>query len=121
MILSLFPSLFTYQLVGIFLIRLALGLTFLRLGYRLIMIIQLREPLASKATGVVAIIIGLFLIIGLFTQAAALLAALIMILVVVIKVRSGKTTNLNYYLLVLVVALAILTLGPGAFAIDLPL
>ena len=120
MILSLFPSLLTYQMIGIFIIRIALSLTFLRLGYRIAFHLQLKKSWL-KSVGWVAMIVGLLLLIGLYTQAAALLAALMMLSLVVREIRHRQFDNLNYHLLVLVIALALLTLGPGAFAIDLPL
>jgi len=120
MILSLFPSLFTYQLIGIFLVRVALSLTFFRLGYRIAFDLQLKKPWL-KSVGWVVMLVGLLLLIGLYTQAATLVAALMTISLVVKKIRQRQFDNLNYHLLVLAISLALLTLGAGAFAIDLPL
>ena len=110
MILSLFPNLFTYQLIGIFILRIALGLTFIRQGYRI-----------AKAIDWAMIVIGIMLLIGLYTQIVAVVAALMMLSLVVKEIRQRQFDNLNYHLLVLAISLAFLTLGAGAFAIDLPL
>jgi len=122
MILSLFPSLFTYQLVGIFVLRVVLGFIFLHLGHNIIFKLN-RPETWIKTSGLIIGLVGILLILGLFTQAAALVTALLSLLAVIIKIRSSHALEhgLDYYLLLLGISIALLTLGAGAFAIDLPL
>ncbi len=74
MILSVFPSLFSYTLLGIFVLRLALGLVILRLAFTTLFKIN-RPESWIKGTGIVLLLVSILLVIGLYTQIAALLVA----------------------------------------------
>jgi uncharacterized membrane protein YphA (DoxX/SURF4 family) len=120
---SLFPYLFTFEQLAPLLLRLILGITLAYFGYR-----KMRERGTSSGSnsviyGATEIVIGIFLIIGLFTQLAALLNVAILIIKIGFKIRDRAflTDGINYYLLLLVIAISVVLLGPGWFAFDLPL
>ena len=77
----------------------------------------------AKGYGAVEILISIFLIIGLFTQLAALLNAIILVIKLGFKARDKAflTDGINYYILLLVMAVSLIFTGPGFFAFDLPL
>jgi uncharacterized membrane protein YphA (DoxX/SURF4 family) len=119
--LSIFPSLLSYEQVGPLLIRLMVGITLVYFGYQKTLKKGTSSGSNAKAYGVVEIIVGLFLVIGLFTQLAALLNALILVIKLGFKVRDGAflTDGINYYILLLVMAISLLFTGPGFFAYDM--
>jgi uncharacterized membrane protein YphA (DoxX/SURF4 family) len=119
--LSLFPGLLAYEQLGPLLIRLVLGITLAYFGYRKIIGKGTSSGGNQKAYGAIEIIIAVFLIIGLFTQLAALLNAVILIIKLGFKARDKKllTDGINYYILLLVMAIALIFMGPGSFAYDL--
>jgi uncharacterized membrane protein YphA (DoxX/SURF4 family) len=77
----------------------------------------------SKTYGIVEITIALFLIIGLWTQLAALLNAIILLIKIGFKIKEKKflTDGVNYYILLLVMAISLIFTGAGFLAIDYPL
>lgn len=134
--LSLFPSLLDFQMLGIFMIRATLGFIFVYFWYEKIFLfrkdqIHFYEKLGLRPAKIFSLavaslegITGVLLIIGLYTQAAAIVAGAIMTLAVLIKWRTPsalpKNTN-DFYVILAVASLSLLFLGAGAFAIDLPL
>ena len=78
--LSLFPYLLSYQQLSPFIIRIVLGLTLAHFGY--LKIIQKGQSSGSnsKVYGWVEVMIAALLIIGLWTQLAALLNAIILVI-----------------------------------------
>jgi uncharacterized membrane protein YphA (DoxX/SURF4 family) len=120
--LSIFPSLITYQELGPFIIRVTLGITLAYFGYRKIRGHGQSSGSNSVLYGAVEIIIALFLVIGLFTQLAALLNALILVIKLAFKAKEKKllSDGVNYYILLLVMALSLLVTGGGLPAIDYP-
>jgi uncharacterized membrane protein YphA (DoxX/SURF4 family) len=121
--LSLFPSLLSYQELAPFIIRIVLGATLAHFGYRKINGRGQSSGSNSMVYGWVEIITGALLIIGLWTQLAALVNAVILIIKIGFKIRDGKflTDGVNYYILLLAMALSLIFTGAGAFAFDLPL
>ena len=121
--LSLFPYLLSYQQISPFLIRIALGVTLAYFGYRKMMGQGESSGSNSKIYGAIEIIIAFFLIIGLWTQLAALLNAVILLIKLGWKIKEGKflTDGVNYYILLLVMAISLIFTGPGFLAIDYPL
>ncbi|HTK33524.1 MAG TPA: DoxX family protein [Candidatus Paceibacterota bacterium] len=119
--LSLFPSLLAYEQVGPLIIRLVLGITLLYFGYEKLIKKGTSSGSNAKGYGAVEVIIAIFLIIGLFTQLAALLNAIILIIKLSFKARDRKLLNdgINYYVLLLAMAVAIIFMGPGLLAYDL--
>jgi uncharacterized membrane protein YphA (DoxX/SURF4 family) len=121
--LSLFPSLFAYEQIGPLIIRLTLGITLLYFGYRKTLKKGTSSGSNARLYGIVEIVIGIFLVIGLFTQLAALLNAIILVIKLGFKIRDGAflTDGINYYILLLAMAVALLFMGPGFLAYDLHL
>jgi len=119
--LSLFPSLLTYDQAGPLIIRLALGITLAYFGYEKLIKKGTSSGSNAKSYGAVEIIIAIFLVIGLFTQLAALLNAIILVIKLGFKARDGKlfSDGINYYVLLLAMAIALIFMGPGFFAYDL--
>jgi uncharacterized membrane protein YphA (DoxX/SURF4 family) len=120
---SLFPWFLTYAQVGPLLIRLVLGITLAYFGY---------EKIKGRGTssgsnvwlyGAVEIFISIFLIIGLYTQLAALINAIILVIKLGFKVGDKKflSDGINYYVLLLTMAIAVIFMGAGFWAFDLPL
>ncbi len=132
--LSLFPNLFTYSLVAPFIIRIVLGAFFLYYGIR-----HHKEEAAAwnsvwndKKIGSwtvgsilakVEIVIGVLLVLGLWTQAAAILV------IVFNKVEWYKKHGMGWSpvpevwtkIFISAMGLALLFLGAGFLATDLPL
>jgi uncharacterized membrane protein YphA (DoxX/SURF4 family) len=121
--LSLFPSLLAYQQVGPFVIRVVSGATLAWFGYQKIKGRGTSSGSNSVTYGCVEIFLSVFLIIGLFTQLAALLNAIILLIKLGLKARDGKllSDGVNYYILLLVMCLSLMVTGPGFLAFDLPL
>lgn len=116
--LSVFPSLLTWSQLSPFLIRLTLGAVFVFWTYGVFK----RKP-ADKIIGIIGGIAGILLVIGLYTQIAALVATLIMLVCLVEKIKKSLFFNdgVNYYFLLLIMALSLLFTGAGFWAFDLPL
>jgi len=131
--LSLFQSLFDYQFVALGALRVILSLFFIIEGYQ-------RFPKKKTADSVENIpswkknayksffsstefVLGMFLCIGLFTQAIAILLPFIAIKRGCDQYRHKPATerNLSFYILLGVVSLFFVFSGPGAYGIDYPL
>ncbi|MBI2609737.1 DoxX family protein [Candidatus Giovannonibacteria bacterium] len=125
---SLFPSLFAYQLVAPFILRIVLGVIFVLRGYRAFsnfsgdgaavdsVGIKIDRQLL-KIIGVIELLTGIFLIAGLYTQGAAILAALIS-LGKLWKGVSARSYESN--LALLAISLSLILLGAGIWAMDKP-
>ncbi len=116
--LSLFPSLLVYGVLAPFLLRVILGITVVYFGMNYIQ----QKQHTPVILGMIEIILGLLLLVGVYTQAAALLVALILGLKLGKKIatRAFLTHGVNYYLILLVIALSLALSGAGAFAFDRP-
>lgn len=124
--LSLFPFLFDFSFFAPTIIRVTLGATVGLSGVALLK--ELRETGTlnrgiAGVSGFIHVLLGGLFIIGAYTQAAALITALIGILgVLFLSLRlvfAHRETN--YYVFLLGTSFALLLLGPGAFALDVPL
>lgn len=116
---STFPTLLAFSEVSPFLIRLALGavLIYWCVG-------RFRKPNKSKKDYIYSIadlILGILIIIGLWTQVAVILVGLDLIWRIIEKVRTKSflTQGVNYYLILLVLCLSLLVTGAGWLAFDL--
>ncbi|OHA79775.1 MAG: hypothetical protein A2675_04175 [Candidatus Yonathbacteria bacterium RIFCSPHIGHO2_01_FULL_51_10] len=128
-IVSLFPALFDYQFLAIGILRIAVGLLALAAGYRHLKGYveqtpdQNASPRAVRITvGNILVIAGLLLTVGLYTQGAAIVAAVMWVGAAIISLKRRELFFLHTatYLFIALVCLSFLFLGPGAFAIDLP-
>lgn len=119
--LSAFPPLLSYSQLSPFFLRIGLGAVLLFWLYR-----ALREPNSStknKALGIFEGIIGLLILIGLWTQVAALVVIIDLVVRIVNKImkKAFLTDGVNYYFILLIMALSLIVTGAGWLAFDLPL
>ena len=134
--LALFPAFFTYQLLGVFMIRVILGFTFLRLWYIGIKYHKEEQvdsfhklglhpaKLFAGLVSFIKLVGGALLVVGLWTQAAALATGLMMLTAAVIKYFKPESLprhKFGFCLLLAIVSFSLLFLGAGVFAFDLPL
>jgi len=133
--LSLFPDLFTYQEIAPFILRISLGFVALNLGYLKLtherarfetsLAILRLKPVHAWVTGlgISQIAGGILLIVGLFTQGAALVCAIIFCAESYFEAKEDLifTRNFAFYLLLAAMSAALLFTGPGWYSIDLPL
>ena len=120
---SLFPYLLTYEQIAPLILRVVLGITLAYFGYKKIKKQGKSSGSNTVVYGAVEIIIAVFLVIGLFTQLAALLNAVILVIKIGYKIRDKAflTDGINYYILLLAMAIAVAFSGAGFWAFDLPL
>lgn len=133
--LNPFPELLMYSSVGPLILRVLLGLIFIDLGF-----LKFRSEkeawLASLETlglrpadlflpiyALLQIAGGVLLLIGLWTQIAALVFVLSSGVELYIEWRAREILKRDvvFYLLVFVTSLSLLLTGAGAYAIDIPL
>ena len=121
--LSLFPSLLSYEQLSPLILRLVLGVTLAYFGYQKILGKGTSSGSNTKIYGGAEILVSVFLIIGLFTQLAALINAIILVIKLGFKIRDRAflTNGINYYLLLLAIAISVMFTGAGWLAFDLPL
>ena len=133
--LNPFPELLMYSLLGPFILRVLVGLIFIDLGY-----LKFREEkerwLAYFETlglrpadlflplyALLQVVGGLLLLVGLWTQVAALAFAIFtgIELYVEWQAREILKRDMVFYVLILAISLSLLLTGAGAYAIDIPL
>jgi uncharacterized membrane protein YphA (DoxX/SURF4 family) len=107
-------------------IRLALAGSFGWIGYKKIKNINASDDgnaSTARILGIVGIVLALFILIGLFTQLMALFIAIILVVKLADKVKRGAflSDGVNYYLILLAIAIALMFSGGGFLAFDLPL
>ncbi|MDP3646168.1 MAG: hypothetical protein Q8R25_03705 [bacterium] len=127
--LNPFPELLTWGLAAAFILRLLVGLSFGVYAIKLGVAIGTGKLAAQKTLEIlwalcfVTFAVGVFLTIGLYTQIAAIAAAILLAAAVVAQDRAKTLLPRDrvYYLSLLIVALVLLVTGAGFFAFDLPL
>lgn len=133
--LNPFPELLTYSLLAPFILRLVAGVTFIDLGFFVLKSEKIRwlnsfkalriprAEMAVKIFGYLEIITGAMLVMGLYTQIAALILTIITFFEAYIEYKEPVILkrNLIFYILLLTICLSLLFSGAGAFAMDLPL
>lgn len=130
---SLFPDLYTYQIVAPFILRLILGFIFLGHGYSKLKTlgqtagffdsVKIRPgKFWAGLVGGIEILCGVLFFVGFLVQLAAILISLIMVAaILLVKRKENFLGGYEFDLLILAAALALLVLGPGIFSMDLPL
>jgi uncharacterized membrane protein YphA (DoxX/SURF4 family) len=113
-----FPTLMALGLLAPFIIRIVAGAAFLHLGAK-----RVRVSGYMKGLGILEIIGGALLILGLWTQVAALVLSIILVVKLIQKIDAGKflSAGVNYYILLLALTLSLVLTGAGFLAFDLPL
>lgn len=134
--LSLFPSLLDFQMLGIFALRVTLGFIFVYFWYEKVTHqraerIHFYEKLGLRPPKVyfwtvssVEGIAGALLVVGLYTQGVVVVTGTLMLIATLIKWRKPSAlprNTVDFYIILAVASFALLFLGAGAFAIDLPL
>lgn len=133
--LNLFPSLLSYAMLGPFLLRLVLGLIFIDLGLLKFKGEKKRWLATFEAMrlrpadffvplyGFVQVTGGILLLIGLWTQGAALVFAILSFCELYVEWSSATLLkrDFTFYLLVFTISLSLVFTGAGAYAFDIPL
>jgi len=132
--LSLFPQLFDYWLLGPLVLRIALAAVCIAHGYpklfgglsgtaRFFESINIKPgKFWALVVGIVEFFGGILLIVGFLVQPVALLLVVYMVVAIwKVKRKEGFVHGYEFELVLLVIAFSLLVLGPGAFSIDLPL
>lgn len=133
--LSTFPALLAYGVIGTTLLRISLGAVFFMLGIRTLTKeratiahtytrIKLKPGIAfAILLGACEIILGVLLIIGLYTQIASGLAALASLKIAIF--RACKFTfseqSVGFFIMTAIIASSLVFLGAGIYSFDLPL
>lgn len=133
--LNIFPELLTYGLMAPFILRVFLGGILIYFAY--LKFFSERDDKAAffesvgmkpgsvftSVIGAAELTGGVMLVIGFYTQVAAIVAAGLMLAAVYIKWRHPQAlrNDIEFYVLLFVVALSLLFTGAGFFAFDLPL
>ena len=133
---SLFPDLFTYGFLATGVLRMTLGLIFIWFAYEKFFYqrterIAFFEKLGIKPAIVffalvtsVELLAGIGLVLGYYTKVAALITGTLMTLATFIKWYRPSALHRNtieFYILLAILSFALIFLGPGAIAFDLPL
>lgn len=133
--LNPFPDLLTYGLLAPFILRVVVGLIFVNLGVLVfknekerwldsLSVLKIPNPkIVLKILGAVEIAGGIMLILGFYTQVAALVLALLTFAETYTEYKDPLILKRNFvfYIMLLAITLSLLLSGAGAFAIDLPL
>ena len=133
--LNPFPELLNYTFWAPFILRIVAGLIFIDLGVLafknekerwLISLSTIKVPnpkVALKILGAIEIIGGAMLILGFYTQVAALVLALLTFAETYVEYKDPIVLKRNFvfYFMLLAIVLSLSLSGAGAFAFDLPL
>lgn len=134
-ILNVFPELLSYSFLAPMILRLALGVITINLGYLALKSERARwntffqgfgisdSNTAVTIFGLIEIIGGATLVLGLYTQVAALVFALINFVEMYAEYKDATLVkrNIVFYILLFVIAVSLLFTGAGAYSLDLPL
>ena len=133
--LNPFPELLSYSTLAPFVLRLVIGLVFLDLGIlkfksersRWITSFQALHlnpaQLVVTIFGLIEVVGGALLLLGAWTQIAALTFVILVGLEFYIEYKDASVLkrDIVFYVLVLAIAASLLFSGAGAFAFDIPL
>lgn len=133
--LNTFPELLTFSLLAPLILRATIGFIILNLGYLKLTKEKVRWEASFEALGIrqkdlvlkifalIEIIGGLALILGAYTQIAALVFVIIIFIELFIEQKEETllVRDITFYLLMFAIALSLLFSGAGFFAFDLPL
>jgi len=116
---SAFPFLLSWSEVAPLLLRITIAAVFLHKTYKSL---RSSRDHGDKAIAVVEGLVAIFLLIGLFTQVAALILAIDLLIRLIQKAlrKEVLSAGVNYYILLLIMALCLLVSGPGLLSFDLP-
>jgi len=132
---SLFPDFLNFRDYGPTILRLVLALIFINLGYLklhgerkgwLMFLRAVNIPFpkfVNSSVAIVEIIGGLMFIVGVYTQAVAIVLGLLGLIQIFIESKEESLIRRTFvfYFLIIVICASILLTGPGLMAVDLPL
>lgn len=118
--LSIFPDALAFQGFAPLLLRITLAAVMLYWGYNKV---KSKKSTQETVFGALELVTGICLFVGFLTQIAALITVFILggRLWKKIEQKAFLTDGVNYYLILLVIALSLIVTGAGFFAFDLPL
>lgn len=134
MIMSTFPNLLDFSFTATAVLRITLGIIFIWFAYakyfkekhaRIAFFEKLGlHPAHIYFTAITALegFVGALLLVGAYTQVAALTTGVLMTLASIIKWRKPSAlphNTIEFYILLAVVSFVLMSLGAGAFAFDL--
>ncbi len=133
--LNPFPELLTYSMIAPAILRLVAGLVFINLGRLALQgernswLVSLRAlniprpEVSVKILGALEIVGGIMLLLGIYTQIASLLLAILTFVEAFVEYKDPAILkrSLIFYSLLFAITLSLLLSGAGAFAIDIPL
>ena len=126
--LSIFPALLDYSTFGALLLRGTVGVFFFMFGMRLLDVAWNIEGknFTVKCIGLLygglKLTVGILLLLGLFTQPAVLLGALLSLLTIFQdKPFQFSRSDKQVQILLLILCISLLFIGPGYWSVDLPL
>src|SRR4051812_37512304 len=116
--MDLFPILEHHEQIAAMLLRIVLGVTLVYFALQKIRAQGQSAGSNSTIYGYIEFIIAALLILGLFTQLAALINAFILLIKIGFKSKEDKLLShgVNYYILLLTMAVALVLIGPGIWA-----
>lgn len=134
-ILNPFPDLLILGSLAPFILRFVLGIIAVNSGIlktkdekarwiETLRIAHIPEAgLVVVALGIIEIITGAMLIVGLYTQVAALIYGIIALICLYAEYRDSALVkrDLVFYVLIVSISLSLLLSGAGSFSLDLPL
>ncbi len=112
---SIFPPLLSYSGFAPLLLRLTLGLVLVLWAYG--------KYKTNIKTAALEGVLSVLLIVGLYTQLAALFTAILLgvRLFGKVKAKAFLTDGVNYFLILFIISICLIFTGAGYFAFDLPL
>lgn len=126
--LATFPALFDFSLIGVLFLRITAGMFFFLFGLRLMHATHLVSTrgvgvrIIGYGYGTLKLAVGGLLLIGVYTQIAALFGVVLSIITFLQNnTSSSAVTGKQVQILLGVICFALLFLGPGIFAVDVPL
>lgn len=119
--LSVFPYLLSFQSLSPFIIRLTLGGVFLYWSFKTFS--KKRLDAQTKAIGLIESLASLLLVVGLWTQIASFIIIVDLVSRLYFKFKNKQlfSDGVNYYFILLVLAISLLFSGAGFLAFDLAL
>lgn len=133
--LNPFPDLLVYGLLAPFILRVIAGFIFINLGILAfknekqrwvvsLSTLNISNPkMAVKILGAIEVVGGVMLLVGLYTQVAALILGFLTFAEAYVEYKDPSILkrNLVFYTMLFAITLSLLLSGAGAFALDLPL
>lgn len=118
--ITLFPMILGQDQIAAFILRVVLGVTLGYFAWQKIRAHGESSGSNSRLYGYVELIIAAIMVVGLFTQLAALINVIILVIKIIFKAKESKLLShgINYYVLLIAMAAALMLIAPGIWSID---